>query len=776
MRQTIRRPLMVILISVILAFLLSCFLPTIGIVIGAITVLLVSVPLFCFRKTRIWVGLIGIPLLLSFLYFYLFLTIRYQPIKQYEGKSVILKGRVISETVRSDNAKHFTMRCESICSGYDVQKRSFDILVYIPKDDTIPKVGSGIRCTGKPFRDTAEDTFPEYRDTVGEFLSVYSTDVTEIYSAEKYDWNALCAAVRAKVFSVYEKTCFPETAAFLKGLTLGMKDSMPEDVDFAFKSSGVSHVLAVSGMHLVFLTSLLWMILSLATPNLKVRAGVMIVVIACFTAVTGFSPSCCRAAIMLTIFQIGVLIDRESDPFTALPCAVVLCALPNPMAILNPSLLLSATATLGIMLLFNPILYYLPNINNTHSVIGKIRSFVQTTLSMSVAAVIGTLPVMAFLFQSVSLVSPLTNILIIFPVEILFTLGFAAVLLSWISPIRFLLKYACEGLYLYCKWVTQKLSALPISSVYTGSLRFWIYFTVIAVAVTGLILLNYRFEKLKLLPMLCAFAVIISGIGYFTEIGNRDEVCAYYVNSGQGNATLISHDHTAILIDCGGSELGLRQINQTLVKGNIKSISTIYITHMDDDHICYADNILERYSVRRLVLPYRVRYSDSGEQLISVAQKRGTHIDYITDDERDTVWAGTEIEIFTDHISSFEKNDNQNSLIYKFTYGENELLFVGDITKSGEKLLAERYREELSCDILEASHHGSDTSSTDIFLRYAVPEITIVSVGKDNSYGLPNAKALRRLAKYSDKVLRTDRSGTICVTMNSAGYKIAEDF
>lgn len=765
------RPLMIALLGVCCSFLAAGFLSdAIILVLGGIS-LLIAIPFICMRRGRRWAICVFVPIVLALMYFAAFRHVAVEPIRALAGKDLIVKGRVISLTQPQNKSPYVVVRTDTVSADGDVIHRKSDLLIYV-KDDVLPAVGAQIRCTGTAFENEENEYRFSYRDTLGQYLTVYSEDVQTIAAPSRYDWHVWTASAVSHIYALYEKCCDPEVAAFLRALSLGQKDKLSENLYFKFQSVGAAHMLAVSGMHLAFLVMLLWAILSFATPNIKLRAVIMMAAIWCFAAITGFSPSCTRSAIMLTIFQIGVLVDRESDPFTSLAVAVFVCVVTNPLRILNPGLLLSATSTLGILLLTPHLLSLFPKIRRSKIKFGALRIGFRQTICMSVAALVGSLPVMVLMFRFISPISPITNLLIMLPIEALFLLSFAVAALGWIAPIRFVLRYVTRWLYLFCKWVVSVLSSFSFATVSTQNIAFWIYIALLLLSITCMIFALHNRHFRYVAGGVCILFVLFIGGAVTFDYLNADRVGAYYIDVGQGNTTLLSAHHEGILIDCGGSDNGLREINRVLLETGTRKIKALFVTHFDTDHIRYADDVLARYDVECLYVPERLAYDEPTLLLLRQARMLGTTVKFISQDQSFAYWENTSIRALSRHFDLHSAGENANSLVYSAQIGTVRLLFCGDVPLTAERKLIAAYGGELACDVLEVSHHGSDTATGTEFLQSVRPDTAVVSVGKNNGYKLPSDSVMRRLRYYCNSVLRTDEEHTICLFIRNNTFTV----
>ena len=769
MNYFLKRPLLCMLCSSIFGLLVAFFLSNSWKLILAVSALIIFGILCFFNKIRKISALCLLPLILTLMFHFLFVRYSYQPMLSFCGKDLEIEGKVISDISSSETSSGFIIKPNTIIFKNQTHKPSGNVSVFFKKNAKDFEIGSVIRCKCTAFEYEEDEYLINYSITEKQFLTVYASELKMVSSPSKFDFHVILSNARQKITDLYMDVFSQKAAALISGITLGQKSMIDLETYAAFRNSGVSHTLAVSGMHLAFVTSILWFVLSALCPSLRVRAILQLMLIWGFTALTGFSPSCCRAAIMLSVCQIGILVRKEPDTLTSLALAVVLCCLENPFSILNPSLALSASATLGLALLGGPISKLLPKVS-VKGIFGNIQHFVITTVSMSVAATVGTLPVMVLMFQSVSLLAPIANVFILPAIEILFTLGFAVIFFAWFKPIAIVISFFGNVFAQYCAFITGLISKIPFSTVYTNQTGIWIVITILIFFLGLLFILLKKKQKLFIPCCLAVFAGMIF-LNFLYDFSIRSVIDVEIIDVRQGNTAMIHNGHDAVFIDCGGNGTGWRSINTELLKNNIKSISSIYITHMDLDHIRYGSRLLNTYQIDTLYIPFRRSYSDLGQELIDAAKKRNTKVIYVTEDQTVPLWNLGRLTLLTKHIDPNSEDENENSLVYQFSYGKTTVLFTGDVRKEGEQRLNLSYRNRLKSDILIVSHHGATGGSYEEFLSFVKAKTAVISVGEDNMFEFPSPTVLRRLGKHIDTIYQTDLSGTISFRLNGTDYQ-----
>ena len=227
-----------------------------------------------------------------------------------------------------------------------------------------------------------------------------------------------------------------------------------------------------------------------------------------------------------------------------------------------------------------------------------------------------------------------------------------------------------------------------------------------------------------------------------------------YFYVGQADCTLIMQNNSTMLIDSGNSADGDNVVNAIKALG-IEKLDVVIGTHVHEDHIGSMSDIIDNFEVGKFYLPYNATSTTSFyKRLLKSLTTKNMGIEEAVIGEKFNI-GNAECEIMTVNNSDPE-NINEESIVLEIRYGTQKYLFMGDA-----EVINEKSREWNDIDVLKVGHHGSNTSTSPDFLKQVKPEISIISVGKDNSYGLPKKKILDRLKKQNSVIYRTDEDGTI---------------
>lgn len=769
------RYLLLLALGSIVGLLLCALLPLGVSLMLAVMAVVCLVFLFIFKIPYKRYGILALcGMLCAVFYFTLYHLFVFWPLQSYGGQTVIIEGKIDSEYSYNDARKGCIIDADSITHLGQTKRVHGKIWVTMEADAPEYNVAALVRLRAyvvqNPLQSATDITYNKSQKI---YLSTVCEESRLLQDSAPYHPFRVITGIRAKLRGIYERYLSAEAAAFVTALTLGDRSFIESSVINDFRLTGVSHVLAVSGMHLAFVVSIISFLLSLAKIELRRRSGVILLFIFAYSALTGFSESCMRSAVMLAFYYIGVMIGREQDNYTALSVAVVLCCTSTPFAILSPSLCLSAGATLGMLLFSSRILSFMSGNQTAYTLWGRVRHFVFSSLSASFAALLGAFPWMIYIFRSVSILSPITNLLVAFVIQILFYLASSLLAFHWVPLLGPVLCKILEWLYAYCRWIVGALANFPVAVLHVDTPLFWVFTISFCVAFCFIWWISGRKTKYKRSISLCILlgcAVLCFGIEAADSFVTQKEVTAYFVSVGQGDTTLLVQNRRAVAVDCGGEGDGYFSLLDAMQKAGVREVEMIALTHFDRTHYNYAASLLRLYRVKTLVLPTREKYNDTVMQLISFAKQCGTKVVSVSEDTDIAVLDGVNLQVLT-RQNGRAAEEHQNSLCYKVSFGQTDLLIMGD-TSGDAQLWMEGYGESLKSDILKVASHGAADGCYPTVLQYIAPRDAIISTGERNKDGTPEPTVLETLSNHCKNIWRTDQMGTICVRMKNNGYHI----
>ena len=567
-------------------------------------------------------------------------------------------------------------------------------------------------------------------------------------SGMKQDAAQLRHHISQRLQALFSETCGP----FARALLLGDDNDLDYSTDTALKISGIRHVIAVSGLHVAILYTMLraltlnrrWLTALLGFPAL---AG--------FCAVAGFTPSVTRACIMVGLMILAQLMDKEYDPPTALSFAVLVMLVVNPLVITSISFQMSVACVTGILLFQMPVRNWMQEkwgIPRGRSLKARLKRWLISSVSVSLSATVLTIPMSAYYFGAVSLIGVLTNLLSLWAVSLAFygIVAVCLVSLFWMEGAALLAQLVSLPMA-YVLWMAKLLASFPLAAVYTQSvfIILWLVFVYVLLAV---FLLSPR-RRPRELACCAVLGLCLALLGSWNAHRLSDTHFTA-LDVGQGQSLILHHQDKTFLIDCGGSndEIAANTAVETLLSRGITHLDGIILTHGDRDHAGGIPYLLSRIDSSFIMLPV----TTAPETVEMIKQSFSGKLILVGEEQLIDIGEGI-IRIFG---PIYAAESNENSLCVLFESENCAILVTGDRGSLGELVLLHD-ADIPEVDLLMAGHHGSGNSTSGELLRAVSPETVFISVGKSNGYGHPAQSLLDRLDGFECEVYRTDLHGTL---------------
>lgn len=573
----------------------------------------------------------------------------------------------------------------------------------------------------------------------------------------------------------------------LKALIIGEQRGIEKGLRDAFARTGTAHILSISGLHAgivaFFFYRLFFSLLKLSERALlvfnakKLSLALALGPVFIYGLLSGFPVPAERAVIMVAAFIATFMLNRGRDYFNILALAGVVMVLVYPYSAWDISFQLSFASVAGIIYLVPRLGKYLeipddgPKGKREALFIRRWNLNIAPALLVTVSASLATAPLVAWHFNMVSLAGLAANMIAVpisgLIVPLLFISSFLSLLWQW--PAEALLTLS-GLLFEIMARVIGFFSSLPFSSVRvtTPTLLEIALFYALLIA-----LVNIRRSRLFAYIAVCVFVVFFADFGYWKYKAAGDgSLRATFISVGQGESTLIEFpDGKRMLIDGGGGfnpefDAGERIVAPFLWSRKIDSIDYMVASHAQLDHIGGLKFIADNFGVGEFWWNGVGGLRGLGESL----SKRGVPIRTIGRGQSPPVSEIGAVKIEALHpLKDYGYDVNNMSLVLRFTYGGESILFTGDIGEEGERELV---KTALGATVLKAPHHGSKGSSGVKFLEKVGPSVVVVSAGRNNRFGFPNKDTLDRYSAIKARVVRTDRDGAITIETNGKGLQV----
>ena len=547
------------------------------------------------------------------------------------------------------------------------------------------------------------------------------------------------------------------------GLVIGDRTNLSENIQEDFKTSNLTHMLAVSGSHFVYI------ILAVTYINKflkRKRLGqvLMLIVIVLFMNLTGNTGSVVRSGIMAALGIIASIIHRKADIWNNMAIAMLIQILLNPYIIFDVGVQLSYGGVIGIVA-FNKVVT-----NQIEQLSNKINNYIKESISVTISANIVIIPIMMYTFNTISFSFVISNLIAGAILGIIVLYAFALIFLyivlhKFISPLFIILNIMLKILIS----IAHICSLIPFSKIYVVTPNV----VLIIFLYLFLYLLVKKQNSMILSKKTIAFftiAIVILNFIYPVITSKRDNLEINFIDVGQGDSTLIRVSNKTILIDGGGSsygetfDVGEQTLFPYLLDRGIKTIDYVIVSHFDSDHCQGLNFIMENMKVKNAIISDLGQESNEYDTFLSLAKKQNTNLVYVKMGDIIKIGKATIKILFPDNEPITDNEKNNNAIVFKFLWKNVSILFTGDIEEKAENKILSMYSnnlEELKSTILKVAHHGSKTSTTKAFLEAIRPQIALVGVGEDNNFGHPNSGVIERLESIGCKIYRTDKCGEI---------------
>lgn len=534
-------------------------------------------------------------------------------------------------------------------------------------------------------------------------------------------------------------------AGIIKALVMGVDDDITPIQWDVLRRTGTTHLVAISGSHIglvagfvFFVIRRMWSRLGIMRWSPPTVAAVCAFAAALFySALADFAIPTQRAMIMIGIVMGAVIGQRHLNSFHVLATALLAVVLYDPLTVLSAGFWLSFTAVA--LILFA--------VSYRRGEIGGWRAMMRVNWATS----LGLAPLLLLFFQQVSIISPIANLFAV-PVIglLLIPVCLTGALLLPILPVAgeallILASRLLEWTWPFLQWIAEQ----PVAQWTHAGPPFW----TIPLALSGFVLLLSP----KGIP--ARWLGLVLAVPAVTAQPDRPPQAGFLLtllDVGQGLGVAVETSEHLMIFDTGarfGSrfDIGSAVIEPYLRHRGIERIDALIVSHGDNDHIGGALSLLRRFAV--------------GRTYTSVPEKLSGFSTVACKAEQSWEWDGVKFEMLAPIEKSERENDN--SCVLKISGPGGSALLTGDIEKTGERLLVDRYRHLLASDILVVPHHGSKTSSSPAFLAAVKPRYALIPAGYLNRYGFPHRAVLQRYGDMNIPVLNTAETGALTVLVGN---------
>lgn len=658
--------------------------------------------------------------------------------RELHGQRAQVSGVVIDKNIGDTYITYQVSNPSVTVEGQQTQLQK-DIFVTSSKGDFAP--GDQIIFEARlerPRQSVNDKSFDDWLYCVGKGVAFRSFSDDIVKEGEGFHLTAEIHKLRDWVGQRMSVYLDEDTASIAQSLVIGEKEGLTSEIQEVFSAVGISHLLAISGLHISILIGALTALLSFL--NVKAKRIILIVIMLFYIVFTGGAASVIRASLMGIILIGSKVFDREYDTLSSLSTIFILLLLMNPTYLFQLGFTLSFASVFAIICLA-------PRFIKLFS--KWFPKKMADSIAITLSATLGTLPLVAYGFGEISLIGLVSNLFIIPVFTVCLVLLFAGTVLSVIFvPLSFPFMWVANWILKFIIWLADIFAGLPGGNIPVPTPDD--LFLLVCFAV---VYLCSRYVALPIIKRCAAVSCTVSVLlaVYLALFALTPPMTISFLDVGHGDSILISTKQgNHILVDTGKEGKGTLDYLQS----HGLYIDSLIITHNDSDHIGGLTELAEDGRIGQVLASPR-SLADSEK----TAQYKALNAQPIS--AGDVIEVGGEIVLEVRYPDEWmtEEDPNATSLVIMVKYqGRNICLLTGDATKAAESNLL--LQSDLEAPILKAGHHGSDTSSSSALIRRVNPVYGVFSCD-EFSYGLPDENVVKLFEKYGAQILATDEVGQI---------------
>ena len=626
-------------------------------------------------------------------------------------------GIVTKYEVKEDKITIEIKAKEKLLITYKYQDKEFNNLSY---GDKIKVKGTLIT----PSKNTNQNTFnyQKYLYYKKIYYLVEATSINKIANNHNYLYTIKNI--------LYQKIDKLKSSNYIKTL-LFCDNTLSKEIKESYRINGISHLFSVSGMHINFFVSIIYLYLNKITYNKRIKYLITNIFIIIYLILFP-SSSLLRSAVMSILYSINYLLKLKIKKIDILLLTLGVSLLINPFIIYDLGYIYSYTITFFLVLSSSTL---------------KNKNKINKIIYISLLSFLVSIPITIYNSYEINIVSILLNIIL---VPIISIIILPLTILTYIFPILdsilYLFTSTLETISLFISKIKITKIIFPKPSLLIIALYYIIF------------LLSYQNKKYFYLNIILLIIIYIS-----PYLNSNFEIVMFEVGEADCHLIKYPYNKNTILIDTGKNEYKIKnEVIPYLKSIGIKKIDYLIITHGDLDHMGEGINLVNNFKVEKVIFNCGP-YNDLEQELIKVLDKK--KIKYYS--------CIKELNIDNNKLYFLQTkeydNENDNSNVIYSELNVYKFMFMGDAGIDKEKDILDKYNLS-NVDVLKVGHHGSKTSSSKEFINVINPKYSIISVGKNNRYGHPNKEVLENLE--NSKIYRTDEDGSIMFKIKNNELKI----
>lgn len=758
---------------------------------GAAQLLLVPLPLLLLRRWRRFAALlilVGVAFAVGYARHRQLLYPEFSPAHlrsvMTRHETLHLEGVLRQEPEKLPNRTRWQLRAEALWHPTGSEEVEGNLLISVRNVRRDWRYGDRVRLNIKPGvpRDSGNPGGFNYAAYLAD-REVYATGYldndgeVQLVKRQAGGLRVAIEALRRDIRRFMQRQLSPDNAPLLKALVVGDMGEIPKEVRNDFTAAGVNHVLSISGLHVSMLGLLVFALirfglgfnsyLLLRWNLLKVATFFSFFAVLFYTALAGAQVPTVRSAIMIGVYQLAVLLDREEEVLTSLTFAALLIALIWPGVIADISFQLSFLAVLFIAWGMRKAMEWIPKpekdlLPQEKSWLKDYCRKISLQFLVPLLATLGTGPLIAHYFGHLSLAGFISNPLIV-PLTgfVVVPLGLLIGICAVVAPAAAApLVWLAERLTALTTWLVQGLANLPLANLSVPAPNLFEVALLYGLLIAGLLVKTYRLATVALLFLV---AVLSLDVLYWRgERWQRRELRVTHLNVGQGDAAVIEFPGSKVLVlDAGGAAVGDFDTGESIVAPFLRSrkilqADYLMVSHARIDHYGGMRALVKEFSPTEFWSGPATSQLGRFEELDEAVEH--AKIKRIALNSADPCRIIEAVKLCTVYPGSDGGDDR--SVVLRLEFGKASFLFAGDIDKRDERSL-QAWAKDLRASVLKIPRHGSATASSDEFISAVKPRLAVLSSSGRGPGAAKRDEVLERYRQAGAQILRTDEDGAI---------------
>lgn len=568
---------------------------------------------------------------------------------------------------------------------------------------------------------------------------------------------------REEVEVLFNRHLNEPNSSLMKSIVLGQYSYLEDEDVSKYRDLGLAHILAVSGLHIGIIAMFLVFLLSHLGIMRKWVYSITLSTIWFYGFLIGFPPSLLRANIMMSIVFAARTLAEPYDSINSLFISMVILLIINPFWIFKVGFQLSYLAT-------GSIIYFTPRIQNGFY---PYKNRITYGLCGILGVQIGLLPLQAYYFNEIPIVTILSNLLIAPILSLGLVLGGSMVVVfysfSSLNMVLGLILNMVLGLQFKLVEILHKIpyGKISVHSPSLSEIILYYIFILILLKIIDVNKLKIRIKKTIIYSLL--FYIVSTSIW----IMNDKSIEMDFIDVGQGDSILIRSRNGNYLVDTGGNVTGSFDVGENITlpylrKHGVRRIKGVFITHFHEDHCKSLPLLVDKLNIDKVLISYRNPKSEAYNYIM----EKNLPFSILTEGDKLSLDKDLSLEVLSPNKEFINRNleENDLSLVFLLRYYNRRILFTGDMEKEVEGYLLDKFHQPI--DIIKVPHHGSNTSSSEELLNVIKPKVGIVTVGRSNFYGHPRQEVINRYRDIGTQIYRTDEMGMVKVKLNKDNMEI----